>query len=149
MGSQTFKVGTTGHSEPLTFPSVASHPRYTPCFAFGNTADPNPCGEEAIVRRGVLALRWPIRRGRPTNWDQVEKLWKHAFQNVLKIKKAHPVLIVEPLHNTTYCRERMCQVMFEIFNVPRFQLAPPPQGQVYVKPRGADKREGADVYRDI
>lgn len=59
-------------------------------------------GKEAQDRRGVLKLEHPIEHGLVTNWDNMEKLWHHAFYNELNVDpKQSPVLLTEaPLNQS-------------------------------------------------
>ena len=50
-------------------------------------------GDEAHAKRGVLTLRRPLDRGVVTNWDDMEKIWHHAFYNELRAAPEEPVYI--------------------------------------------------------
>jgi len=82
-------------------------------------------GNEAMSKRDMLRLKYPIEFGIVTNWDDMEKLWHYTFFNGLQIDpKNHPVLLTEASMNPICNREKMTQIMFEVFNVPALYIAP-------------------------
>ena len=38
-------------------------------------------GEDAMIRRGVLSLDYPVKDGVITNWDTFEKMMHNIFYN--------------------------------------------------------------------
>lgn len=76
-------------------------------------------GGEALSKRGILTLNYPLPHGIITNWEEMEEIWRHMFDNELYVApEEHPVLLTEAPLNPKPNRERMAQMMFETFNVP-------------------------------
>jgi hypothetical protein len=128
-------------------------------------------GDDALARRGVLSLRYPIEHGVVTNWTDMERVWHHTFYGQMGVDPAeHRMLLTEAPMNPKQNRERMAQIMFETFNVPgmyvrsrrhpwtRFYLRADgrgPGGAPHAADGGADEPEaeprahGADHVRDV
>jgi len=81
-------------------------------------------GDEALEKRRMLRLKYPIQQGCVTNFDDVSLLWKEAFENKLKLStEERCVLLTEPVGNPNSNRENMTQIMFEGHNVTSLCLA--------------------------
>lgn len=63
----------------------------------------------------------PMQQRKFTSWEDMERLWHHAFFNELKIApEEHPVLLSQPALLQADTKEKIMQLMFETFSVPSF-----------------------------
>ncbi|KAI9517156.1 hypothetical protein NQZ68_008412 [Dissostichus eleginoides] len=117
-GSRLMKAGFADQDLPnIIFPTIIGMPKYEEIMN-GNLERETYIGHEAQLMRGVLALRHPIKNGIIRNWDDMEKIWQHTFQQLGVDPNDHPVLLTEAAMNPLGNRQRMVEIMFECFNVP-------------------------------
>lgn len=140
-GSGNLKAGFAGEDKPKTYASsIIGRPKYQKIMAAGSHSllpDPQTApstassshhqqddlriyiGNLAQENRGLLKLTYPIEHGIVNNWDDMEKLWYHTYSQDLKIQSEdHPLLITEAPLNPRSNRNKMCQILFENFNIP-------------------------------
>jgi actin-related protein len=122
-GSGMVKAGFAGDDAPrAVFPSIVGRPLYK--IIMGTQAKEYYTGDEAIAIRGVLKLNYPIEHGIITSWDDMEKIWHHTFFSELRVSpEEHSVMLTEAPMNPKANREKMTQIMFETFNVPRMYVS--------------------------
>lgn len=124
-GSGMMKAGMAGEEAPTSvFSSIVGKPKNTSAMQ-GVTQKQMYIGDEAMAKRGVLNLEYPISAGIVTDWEKMEAVWHHTFFNELRVNPAElgGVLITEAPRNPKANREKMIEVFFENFEVQRAYVA--------------------------
>ncbi|TMW68539.1 hypothetical protein Poli38472_006007 [Pythium oligandrum] len=127
VGTRLSKFGLAGEDTPsLVTPSVVGHKTVK---AEDPSVSPYLVGD-LFAARNVEVLR-PMDACAVANWDAMEKIWKHAFENLHVDSKEHPVITSTPacfasdaLANAAATdAEKYMEMMFEKFDVPCFYMA--------------------------
>jgi actin len=80
-------------------------------------------GDDAQSKRGVLSLSCPLQEGIIVNWEDMELIWQHSFENELSVSPGeHAVVLTESPFNPRVNREKAAEIMFENFHVDGFYL---------------------------
>jgi len=122
-GTGQMKAGFSGDDAPkCVFPSVVGRPRHEGVMVgMGKDA---LVGDEAQCKRGIMTMKYPIDHGVVTNWDDMEKVWNHAFYEELRITpEDSAMMMTEAPLNPKANREKMTQIMFETFQCPAVYVA--------------------------
>jgi len=76
-----------------------------------------------MSKKGMLNIRYPLEHGIVHSWDDMTALWNHTFYNELRVDPSEQaVMLTEAPMNPKNNREKMCQIMFETFDVPEFYV---------------------------
>jgi actin len=119
------KAGFAGEDAPrAVFPSVVGRPK-TASAMQGIQNKSEYIGDEAMQKKGILNLQYPIDSGIVNSWEDMERVWHHTFYNELRVspEEAKGVLLTEAPKNPKQNRERMISIMFETFQVKNVYVA--------------------------
>lgn len=121
-GSGMIKAGIAGEDAPKGyFPSVVGIPKYEKIH--GADEKEFYVGGDAVKKRGVLTLEYPLENGIVSNWEHMSKIWHYTYHSELKVDPAdQPVLLTEAPLNPKQNREQMIEIFFEQFKVPAFYV---------------------------
>lgn len=129
-GSGNLKAGFAGQDKPKVYSSsIVGRPKYQRIMASSlqgrlddNSGSSNGdifIGNAAQESRGLLKLSYPIEHGIVNDWEDMERIWQNTYTHDLKVNaEDHPLLITEAPLNPRSNRDKMCQILFEQFNIP-------------------------------
>ncbi|KAJ3446183.1 actin-10-related [Anaeramoeba flamelloides] len=120
MGSLFTKCGFSGDDAPRgVFPTIIGKARFQGFTHMKQFY----VGEEAMAKRGMLRLRYPINCGVVTNWDNYESLLRHCFYSELGVDpKEYGSLLMERPLAPKKDQEKKIEIMFETFEIQRLSL---------------------------
>jgi len=120
-GSGMVKAGFAGEAQPcVEFQSIIGKPKYKRSMSHNLDNDDGKTiyvGSDAIAKRGVLKLSYPIEHGIVTDWSNMEHIWTHTFDQLRVEPDDRNVLLTEAPRNPKKNREKMAEIMFETFNI--------------------------------
>ncbi|CAK0836380.1 unnamed protein product [Prorocentrum cordatum] len=121
-GSGVCKAGLSCDKDPRAiFDEVVGKPRKT-CRS--SLEKEFYYGDQVNAVRDKLALSYPLENGIIENFEHMELLWEYTFFEALKVNPCkHPVLLTEPPYNPKPNRERMVEIMFDVFAVPALNIS--------------------------
>ena len=108
-GSGMVKAGIAGEEAPrAVFPAIVGIPKHANSM-HGVAMKEEYIGDEAMQKKGILNLTYPISAGIVESWEDMEKVWNHTFYNELRVNpsEAAGVLLTEAPRNPKQNRERM------------------------------------------
>lgn len=91
--------------------------------------DPSPSSEavyvgvEAFRRASLLSLKYPMEHGIIMDWDEITQLMEISVRDSMKVdftSLTNGMMLTESALNPKRHREKMTQLAFEHFSVPRF-----------------------------
>ena len=124
-GSGMVKAGFAGEDAPrAVFPAMVGRPKHQSAMQ-GVSQKSEYIGDEAMQKRGILNIQYPIAAGIVESWEDMEKVWHHTFYNELRCapEEAVGVLLTEAPRNPKQNREKMVSMMFETFQVKNVYVA--------------------------
>lgn len=114
LGSHTIKAGFAGEDSPrVVFNSTMNRGVMS-----GDLSKYAHAGYNANL--GILRLKHPIEGGIITDWESLEMILKHIYQNELNVDpQEHLVLFTESPLNSNDKNEKLIRMQSEKFSVPR------------------------------
>jgi len=125
-GSGMVKAGFAGEEAPqAVFPAAVGRVKKNLQQMQGTANKSEYIGEEAMQKKGICDVTYPISHGIVESWEDMEKVWHHTFYNELRVtpSECKGVLLTEAPRNPKANREKMVEIMFETFEVQNIYVA--------------------------
>ena len=125
LGSSCIQAGFAGSDAPRYVEAsvVGIQKQTVEPVMVGMTMDRRYYGDCALQNSAIVDLTYPIHRGAVTNWDHFETLITGVFKNYLRVDTDEcNLLVTEPPLNPRENREKLSQIFFETYNVPRMRI---------------------------
>jgi len=107
-GSNMIRAGISGEDAPrAVFPAVVGRPKFSSMQGVAQKSE--YIGDEAMSKKNILNLTYPISAGIVESWEDMERVWNHTFFNELRVTPSEikGVLLTEAPLNPKQNRERM------------------------------------------
>lgn len=83
-------------------------------------------GDECTARRHELDISYPISNGLVQSWQEMQHVWDHTFEHVLRLNSSarieSRILLTEPPLNPISNRKRLLETMLETYNFAGVQV---------------------------
>lgn len=126
-GTGYVKAGFAGDNFPTTqFPCMIGRPMMRADKIFDMELKDVMIGEDAAKARAMLECTYPLEEGIVKNWDDMELIWEYTFSDQLGLTNKETgecdtsgckVLLTEAPRNPVKNRQKMCEYMFEKFDM--------------------------------
>jgi actin-related protein len=125
IGTHSLKVGHADTNKELipqhVIPSMVGFPKLIK-MSTAHTKTDMLAGLDCIKRAHLLALKFPIEHGIVMDWDEMSLLLDHSFKQMGVDPKTLEggLMTNEAALNPKKNREKMMEIMFEHFEVPKY-----------------------------
>ena len=96
-------------------------------------------GLEAYKRSLFLSLKYPIEHGIVVDWDDITLFLDQLLHKCVKIEDTRDlsegILLTEAPLNPRKNREKICEIIFEQFQAPKFQMSMQSMNALYTEGR--------------
>lgn len=116
-GSELTKAGFAGDDAPsVVFPTLFGKPIHQGVMVGGKKE--KYVGDIARSVRRMLHVTYPMEHGYVTDWDAMEDIYRHTFQELKVASEQQAVLLTDAPLNPKANREKLTEIMFEKFQTP-------------------------------
>eukprot|EP00927_Polykrikos_kofoidii_P000170 TRINITY_DN10066_c0_g1_i1.p1 TRINITY_DN10066_c0_g1~~TRINITY_DN10066_c0_g1_i1.p1 ORF type:complete len:382 (-),score=49.91 TRINITY_DN10066_c0_g1_i1:97-1242(-) len=137
-GEGSIKVGIAGEEAPkVVLPSLFARPRASQKSSPAASVQPatrSQCvvgGRARIIDQAFCEVSSPISSGCVQNWEDLEQLWRVAFEEMGQKPTNRPFLLADAPLSPVGCRERAAEIVFETFGAPALHFTPQPVLALY------------------
>lgn len=133
-GSGTIRAGFAGEEAPKSFfPSFVGRTKHPRVLAGGLEGD-TFIGNRASELKGLLKIRYPLEHGIVTDWNDMELIWHHVYEDGLKT-----------LSEEVCTRMRAMRISADSSG----PIAPSPPHRASLEPKNKSRHRGPDPLRDL
>ncbi|XP_060855730.1 uncharacterized protein LOC132933473 [Metopolophium dirhodum] len=126
-GSHSLKAGFSNDNFPRSIiPTIVGRPKYEKISTIPEYGEKLLFTSESAIRNlDILDTICPIRNSIISDWDAMEKIWYHMYyEDLLVSPENYNILHTEVDMNLKSSREKLFEIMFELFNVPKTAVIP-------------------------